>query len=196
MFSGFFPFFPPFLCFLFSPLSLLFICFHLFVVPFFFPLIFFVPFFIFPFLFFLFCGLFFFSIFTFSTYCIFSMFHFLIALFVHFVSINFSTLLCSSFFLKQTLFLQTVSTFFRVFLCLSLFSFCSVRVAHVTEVHWALGLHRPPTASPVELGTGALWVSTGTHPCGSPSRQDDGETRAPALRTLDDMLRLSRRCGL
>ena len=57
-------------------------------------------------------------------------------------------------------------------------------------------LHRPPTASPVELGTGVLWVSTGTHPCGSPSRQDDGETRAPALRTLDDVLRLSRRCGL
>ena len=51
----------------------------------------------------------------------------------------------------------------------------------VTEVHWALGLHRPPTASPVELGTGVLWVSTGTHPCGSPSRQDDGETRAPSL---------------
>ena len=66
----------------------------------------------------------------------------------------------------------------------------------VTEVHWAHILHRPPTASPVELGTGVLWVSTGTHPCGSPSRQDDGETRAPALRTLDDVLRLSRRCGL
>ena len=32
-------------------------------------------------------------------------------------------------------------------------------------------------------------MSTGTHPCGSPSRQDDGETRAPALHTLDDVLR-------
>ena len=29
-----------------------------------------------------------------------------------------------------------------------------VRVARITVVHWALGLHRPPTASPVELGTG------------------------------------------
>ena len=42
---------------------------------------------------------------------------------------------------------------------------------------------------PVILGTGVLWVSTGTHPCGSPSRQDDGEARAPALHTLDDVLR-------
>ena len=55
--------------------------------------------------------------------------------------------------------------------------------------HWARILRRPPTASPVILGTGVLWVSTGTHPCGSPSRQDDGETRAPALHTLDDVLR-------
>ena len=57
---------------------------------------------------------------------------------------------------------------------------------------WSIGLVkllRPPTASPVILGTGVLWVSTGTHPCGSPSRQDDGETRAPALHTLDDVLR-------
>ena len=63
---------------------------------------------------------------------------------------------------------------------------------------WCIGLVkllRPPTASPVDLGTGVLWVSTGTHPCGPPSRQDDGGTRAPALRTLDDVLRFSRRCG-
>ena len=64
-----------------------------------------------------------------------------------------------------------------------------VRVAHFPVVDWARILHRPPTASPVILGTGVLWVSTGTHPCGSPSRQDDGETRAPALHTLDDVLR-------
>ena len=32
-------------------------------------------------------------------------------------------------------------------------------------------------------------VSTGTHPCGIPPRQDGGGTRAPALRTLDDVLR-------
>ena len=64
-----------------------------------------------------------------------------------------------------------------------------VRVAHFPVVDWARTLHRPPTASPVILGTGVLWVSTGTHPCGSPSRQDDGETRAPALHTLDDVLR-------
>ena len=61
-----------------------------------------------------------------------------------------------------------------------------VRVARVTVVHWVLGLHKPPTASPVELGTGVLWVSIGTHPCGPPPRQDGGGTRAPALRTLDD----------
>ena len=47
----------------------------------------------------------------------------------------------------------------------------------------------PPTASPIMLGTGVLWVSTGTHPCGFPSRQDGGGTRAPALHTLDDVLR-------
>ena len=47
-----------------------------------------------------------------------------------------------------------------------------------------------------EVSTGVLWVSTGTHPCGLPSRQDDGGTRAPALHTLDDVLRSSRRCGL
>ena len=64
-----------------------------------------------------------------------------------------------------------------------------VRVAHFPVVDWARILHRPPTASPVILGTGVLWVSTRTHPCGSPSRQDDGETRAPALHTLDDVLR-------
>ena len=64
-----------------------------------------------------------------------------------------------------------------------------VRVAHFPVVDWARILRRPPTASPVILGTGVLWVSTGTHPCGSPSRQDDGETRAPALHTLDDVLR-------
>ena len=64
-----------------------------------------------------------------------------------------------------------------------------VRVAHLPVVDWARELHRPPTASPVELGTGVLWVSTGTHPCGSPSRQYDGETRAPAFHTLDDVLR-------
>ena len=85
---------------------------------------------------------------------------------------------------------STTTWFTNLFLCLN------VRVARVTDVHWAHILHRPPTASPVELGTGVLWVSTGTHPCGSPSRQDDGETRAPALRTLDDVLRLSRTCGL
>ena len=34
-----------------------------------------------------------------------------------------------------------------------------VRVARVTEVHWAHILHRPPTASPVELGTGVLCVN-------------------------------------
>ena len=49
-----------------------------------------------------------------------------------------------------------------------------VRVARVSVVHWALGLQRPPTACPIELGTGVLWVSTG------------------ASRTLDDVLRLSR----
>ena len=27
---------------------------------------------------------------------------------------------------------------------------------------------------------GVLWVSTGTRPCGAPSRQDDGDIRAPA----------------
>ena len=63
------------------------------------------------------------------------------------------------------------------------------RVAHLPVVDWARILRRPPTASPVILGTGVLWVSTRTHPCGSPSRQDDGETRAPALQTLDDVLR-------
>ena len=50
-----------------------------------------------------------------------------------------------------------------------------VRVAHLPVVDWARELRRPPTASP--------------HPCGSPSRQDDGETRAPELHTLDDVLR-------
>ena len=65
----------------------------------------------------------------------------------------------------------------------------NVRVAHLPVVDWARELRRPPTASPVILGTGVLWVSTGTHPCGSPSRQDDGETRAPASHTLDDVLR-------
>ena len=56
-----------------------------------------------------------------------------------------------------------------------------------------LGHPQPPQ---LNWARGVLWVSTGTHPCGSPSRQDDGETRAPALHTLDDVLRLSRRCGL
>ena len=64
-----------------------------------------------------------------------------------------------------------------------------VRVARVPVVHWLVKLLRPPTASPVKLGTGVLWVSTGTHPCGPPPRQDGGGTRAPALHTLDDMLR-------
>ena len=68
-----------------------------------------------------------------------------------------------------------------------------VRVARVTVVHWARVLHRPPTASPVELGTGVLWVSTGTHPCGPSPRQRGERTRAPALHTLDDVLQLSRR---
>ena len=57
---------------------------------------------------------------------------------------------------------------------------------------WFIGLVkllRPPTASPVELDTGVLWVSTGTHPCGPPPRQDGGGTRAPALHALDDVLR-------
>ena len=80
---------------------------------------------------------------------------------------------------------------FFVFFCvfLSFFVCVFVRVAHLPVVDWARILRRPPTASPVELGTGVLWVYTGTHPCGSPSRQDDGETRAPALHTLDDVLR-------
>ena len=54
-----------------------------------------------------------------------------------------------------------------------------VRVARVTVVHWALGLHRPPTASPVELGTGVLWVSTGTHPCGPSGRVVKEPERQP-----------------
>ena len=65
----------------------------------------------------------------------------------------------------------------------------NVRVAHLSVVNWALTIHRPPTAFPVTLVTGVLWVSTGTDPCGFPSRQDDGETKAPALHTLDDVLR-------
>ena len=64
-----------------------------------------------------------------------------------------------------------------------------VRVAHLPVVDWARTIHRPPTASPVILGTGVLRVSTGTHPRGTPSRQDDGGTRAPALHTLDGVLR-------
>ena len=70
-------------------------------------------------------------------------------------------------------------------------NFCSATMYGLRTflVDWARELRRPPTASPVILGTGVLWVSTGTHPCGSPSRQDDGETRAPALHTLDDVLR-------
>ena len=65
----------------------------------------------------------------------------------------------------------------------------NVRVARVLVVYWARTLHRPPTASPVELGTGVLWVSTGTHPCGPSPRQGGEGTRAPALHTLDDVLR-------
>ena len=41
-----------------------------------------------------------------------------------------------------------------------------VRIARVLVDDWARFPHRPPTASPIELATGALWVSTGTHPCG------------------------------
>ena len=69
---------------------------------------------------------------------------------------------------------------------------CSATMCELRVFLWFIGLVkllRPPTASPVKLGTGVLWVSTGTHPCGSPSRQDDGGTRAPALHTLDDVPR-------
>ena len=48
-------------------------------------------------------------------------------------------------------------------------------------VYWALGLHRPPTASPVELGTGVLWVSTGTHPCGPSPRVVKEPERQPYI---------------
>ena len=48
---------------------------------------------------------------------------------------------------------------------------------------WSLFGHPQP---PPEESTGVLWLSTGTHPCGPPPRQDGGGTRAPALRTLDD----------
>ena len=71
-------------------------------------------------------------------------------------------------------------------------SFCDHVVCELRVFLWFIGLVKllkPPTASPVKLGTGVLWVSTGTHPCGSPSRQDDEGTRAPALHTLDDVLR-------
>ena len=64
-----------------------------------------------------------------------------------------------------------------------------MRVARVLVDDWARILHRPPTASPVELGTGVLWVSTGTHPCGPSPRQGGEGTRAPALHTLDDVPR-------
>ena len=69
---------------------------------------------------------------------------------------------------------------------------CSATMHGLRIFLWSIGLVkllRPPTASQVILGTGVQWVSTRTHPCGSPSRQDDGETRAPALHTLDDVLR-------
>ena len=56
-----------------------------------------------------------------------------------------------------------------------------VRVARVLVVYCARELHRPPTASPVKLGTGVLWVSTGTHPCGPSPRKGGEGTRAPAL---------------
>ena len=49
-----------------------------------------------------------------------------------------------------------------------------VRVARVLVDDWARILHRPPTASLVELGTGVLWVSTGTHPWDPPPTQDGG----------------------
>ena len=64
-----------------------------------------------------------------------------------------------------------------------------VRVARLPVVDWARELLRATHSLPSELGTGVLWVSTGTHPCGPPPRQDGGGTRAPALRTFDDVLR-------
>ena len=42
-----------------------------------------------------------------------------------------------------------------------------------------------------EVSTDVLWVSSGTHPCGPPPRQDGGGTRAPAY--IHDVLRLSRK---
>ena len=70
---------------------------------------------------------------------------------------------------------------------------CSATMCELRVFLWCIGLvelHRPPTASPVELGTGVLWVSTGTHPCGPSPRQGGEGTRAPALHTLNDVLRL------
>ena len=34
------------------------------------------------------------------------------------------------------------------------------------------GVGEQPTAIPTEVGTGVLWVLTGTHPCDDPPRQD------------------------
>ena len=70
---------------------------------------------------------------------------------------------------------------------------CSATVYGMRFCLWIIGLTHSLLT---EVTTGVLWVSTGTHPCGPPCRQEGGGTRAPALRTLDDVLRLSRRCVL
>ena len=55
-----------------------------------------------------------------------------------------------------------------------------VRVARVTEVHWAHLLNRPPTASPVELGTGVLWGQPGpTRVALHPGRMMEKPERQP-----------------
>ena len=57
---------------------------------------------------------------------------------------------------------------------------------------WSIGLvnyvghPQPPQLNWARVYCGC---KPGPHSCGSPSRQDDGETRAPALHTLDDVLR-------
>ena len=62
----------------------------------------------------------------------------------------------------------------------------SVGVAHSLVRHWAHGVTQATHSLSSELRTGVLWVSTATHPCGPPPKQDGGGTRAPALRTLDE----------
>ena len=62
-------------------------------------------------------------------------------------------------------------------------------VTHLSALCCARGVAWATHSLLTEGSTGVLWVWTGTHPCGPPPRQDGGGTRAPALRTLDDVLR-------